>query len=279
MIPNFHIYIPVKNEEFLIKDTVQALMEVFPPQQITVIDIGSTDMSIERLPEGVNIVHHEFPANKPAGRSYTDMKNEYSRRQRWVFWVDGDEIYTTESLLLIKDWLLKIPDAPIENRQYLEIFWKMFKRDGPSGESYAVANEYVRGGEKIFNSDLYEFRKPWPAEAVAFRGEAVTGIKNPRHKSEIRHQFNGVWCWHGVTLTSRSSVSDTARNKKFQSKYHKYNNNLTWTEIPRLPWYANLPHQADYHENTPETWKVWTVDDVVYLTGVGYSQRLKSEVV
>lgn len=211
ILPDFHIYVPILNEERLISSTVNALLEVFDAAQITVVDIGSTDNSVNRVPWGVPVVRHRLPA-KNSGRFFTDLKNEYSRRQKWVFWVDGDEIYPTQSLLRLKQWTIEALAGGHEQRQCQRIYWR-FMLESPSGSGYETSREFLYGGSKLFNSEIFWFRRAWPKEVVARRDDIeLTGVRDGKME-----RFNGVWCWHG-TMLNRSSVYTKGDRKKSEGK-------------------------------------------------------------
>ena len=263
ILPDFHIYVPILNEEELISSTINALLEVFDASQITVLDLNSTDDSVNRVPRGVSVVQYEFPANKPAGRSYTDMKNEYSRRQKWVFWVDGDEIYTTESLLRLKKWTVEAIGGGHLKTQCYRVYWRYVIGDPDRG--YETSREFLYAGSKLFNSEIYWFRRAYPREVMARREDAtVTGVSKGR-----REDFNGVWCWHGSMLR-RSSVYTTGDRKKAgskkallyspipggTSKSQRFGEKtryelLSWDHTGYLPW------ENGYDTEAEQGWVAW----------------------
>lgn len=228
---NFHIYITTFNEEYLISYTIEALLKVFQPEQVSVIDLGSEDNTLKRIPKNIDIIPKSLPDGCKAGQVFTNMKIKYSKRQDWVLWVDGDEIYPTFSLLRIKEWL----DSAERNEhkeKALRLYWKVLQ-DSFCGIS--CSREYLSAGPKLFNSHFFSFKRAWPREVIYPCYPNITSVK---HKKE----FNGVWFWHGVLL-NRSSIEQTARRKKREIKENRYNQLLTFERIKDYPW--NLQYEAE----------------------------------
>lgn len=224
MTPDFKIYISTLDEDRLIPYTIASLLQVFPPEQIEVIDLGSKDQTLARIPKDVKTHQVDLPATD-VGAFFTELKNEYSRRQEWVLWVDGDEIYPASSLLKVKAWV-EGAQAGDHDHAGERLYWRILKdNDG----QWSCSNEYLSAGPKLFNSNYRGFRRAWPKE-VSYRFDKRT--PSVRHKSE----FNDIWFWHGVLLNRSSRGEQTGRRKKRQHKEANYNNFMTWSELTAPPW-------------------------------------------
>lgn len=225
MIEDFRIYIPTLNEEFLIAHTLEALLKVFPASNITVIDLGSRDGTLSKIPSVIEVIREALPANASAGLYYTNLKSKYSRKQEWVLWVDGDEIYPTCVLRNMKSWL---EDARTgrHDAKALRLYWKILRNDDTGG--MLCSKEYLSCGPKLFNSEYFSFRRAWPREVIY-----SIDRNNPPSTGE-KWDFNGFWFWHGVLL-KRSSIGSTARSKKKDSKENRYVKYMTW-EKTETPW-------------------------------------------
>ena len=241
MIEDFKIYVTTLNEERLIGYTLEALLKVFVPEQILVIDIGSEDRTLANIPGDIEVVHEILAASEDVtvGRRFTELKAEYSSRQEWVLWVDGDEIYPTSSLLKMKTWL-EDAKSGAHDRTALRLYWKvLYARDG----TLMCSNEYLSAGPKLFNSNHYVFRRAWPKEVLNRWDDTHQGGES--HKKD----FTGVWFWHGVLL-DRSSVKQTGRTKKLNTKRDQYLEHLSWKDMAETPW------DADYDIDPGPRWTV-----------------------
>jgi len=226
MRSSFKIYVPVLDEENLIEYTLEALLKVFLPEQIEVIDLGSTDSTLARIPSSLVVHHVTLPTEEP-GRYFTELKDSFSKRQEWVLWVDGDEIYPTSVLRHIKYWLNSSPEE-----KSMRVYWRILdkRQDG-----MYCSREYLSAGPKLFNSRYFGFRRAWPKEVIYPLTEEV--------KAGEKWEFTGVWFWHGVLL-DRSNVLQTVRKEKADNKHEKYMKYLTWEKLQSTPWeagYASLP--------------------------------------
>jgi len=224
MIPNFKVYVPTLDEDILIRATIGALLEVFPPEQIEVIDLGSKDKTLHRIPKNVKVTSVTLPDKEP-GAFFTALKEEYSKKQDWVMWVDGDEVYPTSSLLNIVKWL----EAP--DKTALRMYWRVIKEE--EGKLY-VSNEVLPAGPKLHNSNYRYFNRAWPKENLlketGKKSSVLSQVEGPKD------EFNGIWSWHGVLLQRSNNVERTARRKKRQAKVPSYNKLLTWKGVSELPW-------------------------------------------
>jgi len=246
VIDDFKIYITTLNEENLIGYTIEALLKVFPAHQISVIDLGSQDATLDHIPGGIEVLKEEFPEGKgAAGRFFTKMKADYSQAQEWVLWVDGDEIYPTSSLLKMKSWL-EAAIAGEHDDKGLRLYWRIL--DSVAGRIYC-STEYLSAGPKLFNSNYFSFKRAWPQEVIYPLSEDTPPVSD-------KNAFNGIWFWHGVLLR-RSSIYDTARIKKLGAKRGKYEQHLSWTTIDP-PWDVDYAAVVE-----PE----WTVVNMSTLQG------------
>jgi hypothetical protein len=228
---DFKIYIPVQNEECLIEYTVEALKKVFDPSLIEVLDLESTDSTVSKVPSDVKVTTIVLPKSTMAnpsitGAAYTKMKSDYCKKQKWVLWVDGDEIYPVRTSLAIVEWL-KRAEAGNTERQANRLYWRMLKEEG--GRKYQSV-EFLSAGGKVFNSEYQEFRRAWPRET--FHSLKDTNRFVATHKSK----FNGLWFWHGVLLKRSHQAEPTWRRKKRMVKEGRYNAAMTWKEIDKWPW-------------------------------------------
>ena len=158
---NFHIYVTTLNEEYLIRYTVEALLKVFPHRQISVIDLGSEDKTLEKIPKGIAVISKSLLPGEEAGRRFTSIKNEYSKCQEWVMWVDGDEIYPTSTLLRISSWLNEAQDNK-HSQKALRSYWRILRYT--LNKEIVCSNEYQSAGPKLFNSEAISYRRSWPRE-------------------------------------------------------------------------------------------------------------------
>lgn len=237
--PDFHIYITTLNEENLIAYTIEALLKVFPIQQLTVIDLGSVDATLDRIPSSIEVLSEILPrGNGEAGPFFTQMKANYSGGQEWVLWVDGDEIYPTSSLLKMVKWL-EDAQAGRHDEKALRLYWRTLNM---MGGKMQVSKEYMSAGPKLFNSKYFSFKRAWPKEVIYRLSDTTLPVS---HKKE----FNGIWFWHGVLL-ERSNIQATARNKKLSTKRDRYEKYLSWRDTD-APWAM--------HYNDTDVELEWTV--------------------
>ncbi len=245
MIENFKIYITTLDEERLIPHTIAALVKVFEPEQIEIIDLGSKDRTLDRIPEGMVLHHRLMPDGRdPAtnrnysGPAFTALKKAFSEKQEWCLWVDGDEIYPTSVLLKMRAWLEGAIDGE-HAETALRVYWKVLKEE--NGDLY-ISNEYLSAGPKLFSSKHHNFKRAWPAELIApLTDEVAVGSKS---------DFTGIWFWHGVLLKRTDVKERTARKKKRVSKDDRYNKYMTWSKLDVAPW------DADYDAPTASDWTV-----------------------
>jgi glycosyltransferase involved in cell wall biosynthesis len=220
------VYVSTLNEEVLIESTLRYVVEVFP--QVEVIDLGSKDRTLARANQfGIPVNHHVMPKritkHHPvhAGAEWTRLKNEYTAKHDWVFFIDGDEVFNKENLLKMK--------AKIEEGSYAayRIGWKNLREhNGGVQESSILVN-----GPKLFKTSDYKYLRSYPAEVLASTVEGLL-IPNTEPKGEC-----DVWCWHGVLLNRTSSIPEASnRMKKRQHKAARYDKALDWHDIPKWPW-------------------------------------------
>lgn len=210
------VYITLKNDEHYIADVIRPVQIVFP--QVRVLDLGSTDRSIKRIQStGV-----EYECHNVNGPEFTALKNEYSKKHDWVFWIDSDEIYPVESLKKMND-LIRVR-ASGDGLQTIRCSWKLIKhaRHG----AYKISKGLKLNGHKAHNTKLYTYTRAWPREVLS---------GPERHKESTRSEFNGIWCWHAVLLERSSRDTSTARRKKREYKLAEYSD-LKWEKVSKLPW-------------------------------------------
>jgi len=233
-VKDFKVYVPVKDEECLIAHTIDALKQVFDPGLIEVLDLESEDSTVSRVPADVKVTEVSLQEyiRKDAtltgnGAAYTKMKNEYSQKQKWVLWVDGDEIYPIRTSLGIVEWLKQAREGNAERRAK-RLYWRILKEEG--GRKYQSV-EFLNAGGKVFDSEYLGFNRAWPKEV--FRS-----LKGPLHQLRARHSkdFNGLWFWHGVLLKRSAGHEPAWRRKKREGKVTRYNSFMTWKEIDKWPW-------------------------------------------
>lgn len=235
---DFKIYVPTLDEERLLPYTLEALTKVFPKEYIEVLDLGSIDSTLDKVPKGIKVTQINLPEDNP-GRFFTELKNEYSAKQEWVLWVDGDEIYPTTSLKLIRKWL-DDAESGAHSKKAVRLYWRILKEE--EGEVFC-SNEYLSAGPKLFNSKFQKFKRPWPNEVTV----QTSPGKLSNHKSEFTH----MWFWHGVLLSRSFGLERTSRRKKRESKQDRYNRSMTWTKLKDFPW------NSDYIDEAPqEDWVV-----------------------
>ena len=96
---NLGVYISSFYEERLIVPCISEVLKVFP--QVELIDLGSEDKTLSRVRQHFNIPIHKY--KDISGAEWTVLKNEYASKHDWVFWIDGDEIYDQENLIILRD--------------------------------------------------------------------------------------------------------------------------------------------------------------------------------
>jgi len=237
---DFKIYVTTLDEDVLIAYTLEALLKVFSPKQIEVIDLGSQDNTLKLIPAGIKVHREHLPEGQDefgvnvVGPYFTELKRRYSKRQDWVFWVDGDEIYPVSTLLSIQS-LMKVEPG----KRAFRFYWRMLKYI--DDELYA-SDEYVSAGSKLFNSNYFQFHRAWPKEVL----QPIAGESGKKDKNI----FTGLWLWHGVLLERSSLPERTARSKKRLAKIAVYDKTaVTWNRI--IP-----PWESDYATVTSSEWVV-----------------------
>ena len=217
------VYVSTLNEEVLIEATLRYVVEVFP--QVEVIDLGSKDMTLERLKRfNIRVNHHTMPIRTTkhdpinAGTEWTRLKNEYASKHDWVLFIDGDEVFNKENLLKLK--------AKMEDGKYTayRVGWKNVREHGGGVQ----VSEPVINGAKLYKTSDYKFVRSWPKEVLrSLRDEVHT--KEPKEECD-------VWCWHGVMLRRTNAIpEDRSRDKKRQGKLEQYAN-LGWEDSYKWPW-------------------------------------------
>ncbi len=219
---NLGVYISTLNEEVLIEDTLSRVVEVFP--QVEVIDLGSTDLTLECLRRfDIPIHQHTMPSPRykrdsiNAGTEWTRLKNYYANKHDWVFFIDGDEIYNEENLLKVK---MKLETG---SHTAYRVGWKNVRKAGTQIQQSSI----VVNGPKLYKTSDYEFYRAWPKEVLQSRVQVHN--KEPKEDCDI-------WCWHGVLLERTHSISEmSARIKKRVGKAGQYNT-LDWEDLYGFPW-------------------------------------------
>ena len=220
---NLGVYVSTLNEESFIEDTMKHVVTVFP--QVEVIDLGSTDMTLECLRRfNVPVHQHTMPVKKykhdphGPGQEWTKLKNMYAHKHDWVLFIDGDEIYDEENLLKLKEV------AGGEAFTAYRVGWKTM-RETPDGV-FQVAKTIVNGA-KLYKSSDWEFHRGWPNEVLKAVHDEAT--KQPKEDCDI-------WCWHGVLFPRTSTVPEAPqRKKKRVSKTAQYEG-LEWEDSIKWPW-------------------------------------------
>jgi glycosyltransferase involved in cell wall biosynthesis len=217
------VYVSTLNEEFFIEDTLRDVVKVFP--QVEVIDLGSTDFTLECLNRfGIPVHRHTMPVKKykhdpnNAGQEWTNLKNHYAAKHDWVLFIDGDEIYNDENLLKMKEL------AGDETFTAYRVGWKTM-RETPDG-GLQVAKTIING-TKLYKTSDYKFHRGWPNEVL----KAKRGAHNKQPKGDC-----DVWCWHGVLFPRTNSIPEARqRRKKRIGKLANYET-LEWEDSHKWPW-------------------------------------------
>lgn len=208
---NLGVYVSSFNEERLIKPCVSSIKQVFP--EIEVVDLGSTDSTINKVEEVGDIPIHKY--TNVSGADWTRLKNEFADKHDWVFFIDGDEIYLKSQLEILKD--------KIYNGKYhaYRVGWKIIReQDGLFQVSNTKPNRV-----KAYYSPGFYFKRAWPKEVLQSINENF-----------VKDSSIDVWCYHGVLLKRSSCREPANRRKKRQIKEATYNKILTWTDIVQPPW-------------------------------------------
>jgi glycosyltransferase involved in cell wall biosynthesis len=230
------VYIPCLNEEYMITPCVRAIQKVLP--QVEVIDLGSRDQTLKRLSKLDVVVHHEEEACRATharryhynGVRYVELKNEYSKKHDWVFWVDGDEIWPEDNLRhLISAW---------EQHKTEPVAIRMAWRDLVVVNNQIYATEPMPNGPKLFNTNHFYFRGNWPRELLQ-----SVDKKASENKLNIDNRFQHQWCWHGRMLNRSSYYSnkhDPVRRAKWQGNvnthFKQYHPTIEWEQLDQFPW-------------------------------------------
>lgn len=208
------VYISSLDEERLISPCIKSIQKHFP--QVELIDLGSADDTV-KIAESLGVKVNSF--ENVSGRDWTDLKNQFSEKHEWVFWIDGDEIYPDESIVLMKNML----ENGVED-DCIRISWIFLKEE--EGKKYRSTTPKINGS-KMFKPSKFRFERAWPRE-VLYKQSADA-------KRASKSEYNNVWCWHGVCLI-RSSVEERKhRRLKREAKLIEYKD-LDWVEIDKFPW-------------------------------------------
>ena len=161
---NLGVGVWLYNDEYLVKDCVSSIAEVF--DQVKVFDIGSTDHSLEIVKKlGVPVI--ELGAKgKLDGKEYIDIKRGIHSKYDYVFCVDADEIYPKEALLSLRDVIQEKPPR-------VHGFWKMLKFKGDE----LLCSGLHNCGEIAWDTSLYDLRRIWPHEVLRWIDDQRCGPK------------------------------------------------------------------------------------------------------
>lgn len=208
------VYITCMDEENLITPCVKGVQKVFP--EVEVIELGSLDGSLAKL-ESLDVpIHLE---GRMGGAEFTQLKNRYSSKWDWVFWVDGDEVWPEDQLRILK--------ANYEANKY----WTAFRigwRNLVVVDDQIYASSVVMNGPKFIDTSVHEFRRAWPKEVM------IGGNDSKQSHSVAGNQ----WCWHGKML-NRSSYIQKHRNKErlgYYQRFGKYHPTAIWEPLDSLPF-------------------------------------------
>jgi len=140
--------IPAHNEGKRIGNVLKILRNHHLVDEITVINDGSTDNTVEvvRRFKGVKLVNHDF--NK--GKSHTVMNGIKRAKYPILLLIDADLIGLTEKNVtdLIMPLKTGIADMSISLRKNAPLFWKIIGLDFISGER-AFLKKIVHDHEKL----------------------------------------------------------------------------------------------------------------------------------
>ncbi len=173
----------VKNEEYFIKDAILSVEKIV--DEIIVFDTGSTDLTLSKLNSIKSTklklfeVGHQTPENLQILRN----KSFILAKSKWVWLVDGDEIYDGEAIKIPK-----ILQELNENVFRVEILVTDFIRD--------LNIIYDRYMGKIFRKDTVKFVGIYPFETPILNSNN-TNLVNFRLPQTIR-------CYH-MSFFPRSS--------------------------------------------------------------------------
>jgi glycosyltransferase involved in cell wall biosynthesis len=210
------IYITCSNEENLIVPCVTSVTKVFP--DAVVIDLGSTDTTLDLLSKlDVKVLEN----GRMSGAEFTKMKTEMSALHDWVFWVDGDEIWPEDNLLLLRDRLSQYS----KDLDAFRVAWRYLSVIG--GAIYCSSP--VVNGPKLYRASMFEFSRSWPREVLR---------PKTRGRTQAVSKASAQWCWHGKLL-KRSCVDETARRKKrecYPDDFCKYHKEAKWEVISKMPF-------------------------------------------
>jgi len=230
------VYISCYNEDLTILPVWKSVSKVFP--QVKVLEVGSVDNSLSLLRNnGVKVIHEPvmscddtaskwYPdrANLRCG-AYVALKSHYVSKHKWVFWIDGDELWPEEELR-------KIVPAINSGKYSLgyRIGWKFASKEKKQRILYD--NYVLPADARIFRGDTLQWFRAYPKEYLAVREE-----KRPllmQRDVQPCGQFS-FWCWHLRYMTrstvepDRIRVSRTAAQIELLDLFDK-------VPVDRFPW-------------------------------------------
>lgn len=229
------VFVCTKNEDRFVQAAVKPLIEFFGRDKVLVVDMGSEDGTIFKVESmGIKIAKEGSVAEE----DFCRIKNSHCEKNKWAFWVDGDEIYEKSVLDLIP--------ALITSGEY---------------QAYRVAFKYVKedkglfyytdiarfNGRKLYNTRIFETVRVWPREHLATKDgtqkylldELSSPILDLESLSEPKSKGKGnayLWCWH-AKLMDRSQILCPIRDKRRRKLVQQFEKkNLQWKESNVLPW-------------------------------------------
>lgn len=202
------------DDENLVGHSYNSVSKMFP--QVKVVDIGSTDTSLTKVPKKCVI-----KAGKQTHKSYIELKNELSAKHDQVVWIDSDEIYPESSLKLLSSYLEQNPER-------IYSYWRNVRID--TNRQIFIEKPFMRG-YCAWKTSTNKLWRDWPNEHLLNVDPSWTPYKykfdNPK-----------LWCWHGVLLRRSSLPEPTGRRKKRLYRLDEANKRKTWTihRFNDMPW-------------------------------------------
>jgi hypothetical protein len=223
-VEEYRIYVTARNADLVIGPCLKPVVEVFGAGRVTLIDLGSTDDTVDIARwRGVSVVG----AGVVHSRDYSALKNEYSARHEWVYWIDADEVYPIRSLQLVKERIENPSRYP-----YITInaAWRVFLvKEGKLLLTDPTPQLLGKGKGHLGNAVKYD--KQWPYEIQRVLTPYTERDKEKRGPTEI-------FCYHTVLLNNSSEPEITGMRKKRVSKTVEYLEKYKWREVVALPWDA-----------------------------------------
>lgn len=227
----------VRNEEFWIYYVLRDLLQIFP--NVVMLDTGSTDRTvgiargIARISPGkLTLVEKNFGDNANLiGNTRNDLRAGI--QTKWMFLVDGDEIWT-------RPQLDKLLEAEIPDDKQVVMAGSHNLED--VGGTLQLRADDIAHKDILFVRDIEWTRTDYPFEGY--------GLSNTLSPDRVHYLPAGeVFCWH-MRHTRRSSKDSETYFRAEKLSFYPYSGAFTnppagWLGS-KAPYYN--PYRLEAHE-------------------------------